>query len=178
MLDSGKVTDIQRRKYIAVLRKLSGNRGILPASHMIRHGLNKLGERPVGGGGFADVWEGSYRCQKVAIKVPRLYLSTDPAKAKKVSLLYQILNRQRFNIHQRFCKEAIVWSHISHPNVLPLIGVATSPFKFCMVSPWMENGDVISYLKSDSPVNSIRIVSSRHFVHYPWLIVCSFSSGI
>jgi hypothetical protein len=94
MLDSEQLTDTQRGKDTKC--KLCGRFlcGRFPASHIISDGLNKVGELPARGGGFSDVWEGSYRCQKVAIKVPRLYSSTDPAIAMKVSLLYPILNNK------------------------------------------------------------------------------------
>jgi hypothetical protein len=83
MLDFGQITDSQRRKYIAALRKLCGNRGILPTSHFITDGLNKLGERPVGGGGFADVWEGSYRSQKGHYQSPEIVFINRCGKSEK-----------------------------------------------------------------------------------------------
>jgi serine/threonine protein kinase len=164
MLESGSLTDSQRRKYTAALRKLCGNRGILPTSHTITDDLNKVGELPIAGGGFAEVWEGNHRGRRVAIKVFRLYSSKDQTKVKKLPLIFPILNIYALNIHQRFCKEAIIWKRLSHPNVLPFIDIATSPFKFCMVSPWMANGDVIVYLNSHPQANPLRILSSRPFM--------------
>jgi hypothetical protein len=94
MLESGQLTDSQRRKYTAALRKLCGNRGILPTSHTITDGLNKVGELPIAGGGFAEVWEGRHRGRKVAIKALKVYSSSDHAKVKNVRLPCIILHPQ------------------------------------------------------------------------------------
>ena len=42
----------------------------------------------------------------------------------------------------------MIWDMLRHPNVLPLIGVTMSEIRFVMVSEWMENGNVIQYLKN------------------------------
>ncbi|KAF9027775.1 kinase-like domain-containing protein, partial [Rhodocollybia butyracea] len=42
-----------------------------------------------------------------------------------------------------FCNEALLWRQLRHPNVLPFFGVNTTLFGFCLVSPWMSNGDII-----------------------------------
>ncbi|KAJ3994707.1 kinase-like domain-containing protein, partial [Lentinula boryana] len=48
-----------------------------------------------------------------------------------------------------FCREAVVWKQLKHPNILPILGVSTELFfpSFCLISPWMENGTIMSYLK-------------------------------
>jgi hypothetical protein len=48
---------------------------------------------------------------------------------------------------QRFCKEVLIWKALSHPNILPFLGVVTSPFPFGMISPWMIQGNIIKYSK-------------------------------
>jgi serine/threonine protein kinase len=50
-------------------------------------------------------------------------------------------------------KEAIVWRQLQHPHVLPLLGLYTSIFEdssICMVSPWIENGTLNDFVKSES----------------------------
>ena len=34
-----------------------------------------------------------------------------------------------------------------------------NPNKFCMVSPWMENGNVLSYTRKNPEANRLRLVS-------------------
>ncbi|KIK63716.1 hypothetical protein GYMLUDRAFT_221981 [Collybiopsis luxurians FD-317 M1] len=45
--------------------------------------------------------------------------------------------------------EALVWRQLKHPNILPLLGVNSELFSpsFCLVSPWMANKDIITYLR-------------------------------
>jgi serine/threonine protein kinase len=47
---------------------------------------------------------------------------------------------------QSFCREGVVWKHLRHPNVLPLLGVTVSERRFAMVSEWMENGDINEFV--------------------------------
>ncbi|KAJ7580837.1 kinase-like domain-containing protein [Mycena floridula] len=48
-------------------------------------------------------------------------------------------------------REIILWSQLSHPNILPLYGIYYiddphgSPI--CMISPWMEHGNIVQFLK-------------------------------
>ena len=47
-------------------------------------------------------------------------------------------------------EECIVTSKLDHPNVLSLIGISINPVDATlhMIMPFMDNGDVKSYLKS------------------------------
>ena len=49
-----------------------------------------------------------------------------------------------------FIEECIVISKLDHPNILSLIGVSINPVDATlhMIMPFMDNGDVKSYLKS------------------------------
>ncbi|KAF9646814.1 hypothetical protein BDM02DRAFT_2890236 [Thelephora ganbajun] len=76
-------------------------------------------------GGHASVSRCIYRGRQVAVKVPYIYLTSD------------------FNgILSRFCREAVVWKHLQHPNILPLLGVIRAERRFAMVSEWMEDGNI------------------------------------
>ena len=63
---------------------------------------------------------------------------------------------------QQFCREIIVWKHLSHPNILPLLGVSLSmrPYSFRMVSPWMKNGNVMEYTRSNPSADRLKLVST------------------
>jgi serine/threonine protein kinase len=67
------------------------------------------------------------------------------------------------NGSQRFCREAVAWRHLRHPNVLPLLGVTVSERRFAMVSEWMEYGNINEFIKEDRHVNRAELVrcSSR-----------------
>jgi len=62
---------------------------------------------------------------------------------------------------QRFCKEAVIWKTLRHPNILPLIGVMMSKTQFAMASDWMENGNINEFLKTHPAANRLELVGSQ-----------------
>ncbi|KAF7343706.1 Adenylate cyclase [Mycena sanguinolenta] len=61
-----------------------------------------------------------------------------------------------------FYHEALIWRQLSHPNLLPFFGLyhlEDTKSRLCLISPWMENGDITRYLKNDSVgVNRLTLV--------------------
>ncbi|EIN07824.1 kinase-like protein, partial [Punctularia strigosozonata HHB-11173 SS5] len=57
-----------------------------------------------------------------------------------------------------FCKEAIVWKRLDHPNVVPFLGVAPG-YQACIVSEWMDHGDVMSYLKQHPRADRVELIT-------------------
>ena len=52
--------------------------------------------------------------------------------------------------------EAVLWKQLKHPNVLPFLGVfLDTSERPCLVSPWMENGNLTRYVGSTN-LNTIR----------------------
>ncbi|KAG7094582.1 hypothetical protein E1B28_005408 [Marasmius oreades] len=70
-----------------------------------------------------------------------------------------------------FCREALIWTQLRHSNVLPLLGVNTELFPscFCLVSPWMENGDIVSFLKMNPNHDKLQpiceIMAGLEYLH-------------
>ncbi|KAF9067334.1 kinase-like domain-containing protein [Rhodocollybia butyracea] len=122
------------RRCLQALRYISTRYRTLPSSLVI-YDVQRKGQRPVGGGGFADIWEGILGNQKVCLKVLRLLVEPDEQVREKT--------------RRRFCNEAIIWKQLKHPNILPLLGVNVTLFEpsFCLISPWMKNKDVITFLR-------------------------------
>ncbi|GLB43188.1 putative protein tyrosine kinase [Lyophyllum shimeji] len=91
---------------------------------------------PSAHGGFTDVWKGILNGCPVAIKVLRVYDT-----------------RRNFERHKHiFQQEIVSWRQLSHPNLLPLLGVSdlgdgTLP---ALVSPWLENGNITQFLRTTS----------------------------
>jgi hypothetical protein len=57
---------------------------------------------------------------------------------------------------------------MSHPNILPLIGVMMNENEYSMVAPWMDNGNVIEFLKDpeNHQANPLKLVCIVfHFIH-------------
>jgi len=143
VVNSPQVDPDLSRKCLRALRKICGLTGMLPRSHMLTDGLTKSNDVPMTSGGFADVWDGHYGDTRVAIKALRVYRTDDQEMLRKM-----------------FCKEVIVWKRLSqsHANILPLLGVSTTVFPFCMVSPWMKNGNLSEYVRSNPGTGRVKLL--------------------
>ncbi|KAG6912003.1 hypothetical protein DXG01_000251 [Tephrocybe rancida] len=123
--------DIVRPSILRVLLELSKRSGLYPTALILR-GVEPQGQKAVAAGSYGDIWQGTLAGGIVAIKVMRIDSS--------------YINRGI----KIFCKEAIVWRQLHHPNVLPFQGVCQWPgpsFRVCLVSPWMANRNVLQYLQ-------------------------------
>jgi len=135
--------DLQKR-CIRALRKTCGIYGVLPTSHTVRFKFTKPGQRPFASGGFSDVWRVSderNRDRMFAVKSLRVY-EVDPVE----------------KINKKYCKEVIVCKRVKHPNVLSIEGVAPKLFEFCMVSQWMVNGNLLSYVEKYVGANRLELL--------------------
>ncbi|KDQ53252.1 hypothetical protein JAAARDRAFT_137568, partial [Jaapia argillacea MUCL 33604] len=92
------------------------------------------------GGGFADIYQGQYRDQTVAIKRMRMFHggAAEIIRARKVLF-----------------REALVWQRLKDPCILPFMGIDADLFtgQFCMISPWMSNGCILTYLEKNRSLN-------------------------
>ena len=50
-----------------------------------------------------------------------------------------------------------MWKHLTHPNVLSLLGVTMTP-KFQLVSNWMSGGDLPGYIKKNFNADRLKLV--------------------
>lgn len=64
-----------------------------------------------------------------------------------------------------------------HPNIVPLLGIVSEQIGCylspAMVSPWMENGNLTSYLEArpNLPVSErFRIVSASEMIYIAYLL--------
>ncbi|KAJ7023911.1 hypothetical protein C8F04DRAFT_922450, partial [Mycena alexandri] len=89
---------------------------------------------PVSGGGFSDIYKGELDNEVVCIKVLRIF--TTELRLDK--------------IYKELAREVLIWKELSHPNVLPLLGIdlITRKPSCCLVSPWMKNGNVTTFLET------------------------------
>ncbi|KAI0946587.1 hypothetical protein AcW1_010016 [Taiwanofungus camphoratus] len=128
------------------LRRFCGQDASLPTSFRI-HGvhLTKTEPMPNAGGGFGDVYRGRYKRRDVALKVIARNGSSIPSKSK---------------VLKSFCREALIWKYLEHPNIAALLGVNVSlfPQTLCMVSPWMKNGSIRDYLHVNLRVNRLELL--------------------
>ncbi|KAF8211584.1 kinase-like domain-containing protein, partial [Mycena galopus ATCC 62051] len=139
------------------LLRLSGKCGLHPTCFTLT-GLEKIG-RQVAGGGFGDIWKGSVGGQIVAVKSMRQFTDDDVAVSLK-----------------KLGREALIWRQLSHPNLLPFFGLYMLDSRLCLVSPWMDNGDLKHFLSNaPSGVDRVSLIvdlatgldylHSKHVVH-------------
>lgn len=77
--------DILSQCYFGPAQKLRPTSSSIP--HMLtRDDVQMVGERPVGAGGFADIWRGTLDTRQVAVKSYRRYLSFDLSRVRLVGL--------------------------------------------------------------------------------------------
>ena len=55
-----------------------------------------------------------------------------------------------------FCKEAVMWKTLRHPNILPLLGATISPLQ--LVSTLMPAGDLSKYIPKNPNANRLGLV--------------------
>ncbi|KAJ7852009.1 kinase-like domain-containing protein, partial [Mycena leptocephala] len=58
---------------------------------------------------------------------------------------------------KKFGREALIWRQLSHPNLLPFFGLYVLDNRLCLISPWMDNGDLKDFLSKSSGTNMDRI---------------------
>ena len=68
------------------------------------------------------------------------------------------------DLFQLFCKQVVLWSTLSHPNVLELVGVQGDMEKgqFVTVSEWMMHGNIMDYIK-ENHANRLELVRGFPF---------------
>jgi len=151
------------RRCLKWLCRISGHHCLLPLTHKLTSPLRKE-NKPICSGGFAEVWKGTYCYRQVAVKVLKVYQTSDIEKIGKVRYIFLEADQQTtvssLARHcQRFCKEVLMWNRLSHPNILPLLGAAQEGWEFTMVSEWMDNGNIRQYVLAHPKVNRPSLVS-------------------
>ncbi|KAJ7875390.1 kinase-like domain-containing protein [Mycena olivaceomarginata] len=148
------------RMALRTIRKLSERCDRLPSSLFIA-GVTERDEHPSFGGGFGDIYRASYGSQRVALKRMRYFIRGSDLR----------------RIRLKFCREALLWKDLQHAHILPFLGIDrdTFPSSLCMVSPWMEHGTVMHYLKTYGYANVDKLLSeiaqgleylhSRNIIH-------------
>ncbi|KAK1233933.1 Rho guanine nucleotide exchange factor [Marasmius sp. AFHP31] len=133
---SPDIEDELRPSILKLMLRLSKRSGLCPTCLNINH-VERIGERPIDGGGFGDVWKGKIDDQLVCLKVVKVYLMSDVQKLLK-----------------EYMREAILWQQLRHPNLLPFMGMYyldETREQLCLVSPWMDRGNLVKYLKGTPP---------------------------
>ena len=63
------------------------------------------------------------------------------------------------DLNQMFYREVVGWKYISHPNIAPFLGISEILFSFCIISPWLSNGNIAQYIRKHQIVGRLKLVS-------------------
>ncbi|KAJ6542619.1 kinase-like domain-containing protein [Mycena capillaripes] len=126
-----------------IIRKLSESCDGLPSSLFIT-GVTGREEHPTFAGGFGDIYRATYGNKTVAVKHMRHFIQSSEIR----------------DIRLKLCREALVWKDLRHPHILTFIGIdrESFPSSLCMISPWMEHGTVLNYLKDHGRANVDKLL--------------------
>ena len=69
-------------------------------------------------------------------------------------LRFPILRYQRSP--QTFHQVTVKSKHLTHPNIVPLLGVTIDPPQ--LISDWMSGGNLMEYITKQSDVDRLRLV--------------------
>ncbi|KAJ7279094.1 kinase-like domain-containing protein [Mycena rebaudengoi] len=103
-------------------------------------------EEPIFGGGFANIYRALYGGKPVALK--RLQTFHRGADLWKIRLVQQI------------CREALVWQSLTHPHIVPLIGIDRESFP---MSLWHGRRNVDKLLSEIA--RGLQYLHSHNVVH-------------
>ncbi|KAJ6574514.1 hypothetical protein B0H19DRAFT_934461, partial [Mycena capillaripes] len=133
--------DVTRPFLLRALLRLSRVSGQHPRCFALPD-LRKVGEQ-VAAGNFSDLWKGTVSGRDVSVKVMRLFQTSDIEALLK-----------------EFSREALIWRQLCHPNLLPFCGLYYLDRRLCLVSPWMENGNILNYLRNKpASISRLSLVS-------------------
>jgi len=120
----------------------------------------------LGSGGVADVELGTYEGRPVAVKITRISAKDNFVRIRKVSVDVGHPGRGLNHSTQQFYKGVVLWSALSHPNILGLIGAQedTEKRRLVTVSELMVHGDIMKYI-DENHANRLELV--RHIAIAP-----------
>ncbi|KAK1230559.1 Rho guanine nucleotide exchange factor [Marasmius sp. AFHP31] len=141
LIDHPDLSNRLRSKVCSTMLHISKKTGFHPKCLVIEN-VEVVGKHPVGGGGYADIWKGRLGKSLVCLKILRVFKEPEVQQVLKECM-----------------PEAVLWKQLRHPNVLPFLGFfLDTSGRPCLVSPWMENGNLTEYINSADPAFSQRVL--------------------
>lgn len=125
---------------------------------MVSNTLLHASTQPVSSTGLSGVYKGTLNGSSVCVKRARIHSIDSPQGVKKV---FPTPNRSGYYLltgPQLFYQEAIMWKHLTHPNIVPFRGVTVDPLQ--LISDWMPGGDLANYISQHRDVDRLILVGS------------------
>ena len=152
-----------RRRCLYYLSGVCGRKSLLPKSlpDPLHYGPT---EEVQYYGEIATVAKGKYKGRVVAAKIWS-GLEGDLDQTRRVGAAQLVVFQRADYVRQRFYEGVVVWKALRHPNILPLIGIATTQNQFTTVSEWMNNGNINEFTKAHPDANRLELVCFPLFSH-------------
>ncbi|KAG6914632.1 hypothetical protein DXG01_016206 [Tephrocybe rancida] len=128
LLDSCDIRNDVRKQLVTAMQRLAAKTKNFPSYFFIHGSISLAQEYAVRSGSFGDIYKATLHNESLCLKVLRA----------NQSILHKLA--------KSFAKEAILWSQLSHPNVLPFYGLHIFRSQLSFVSPWAENGSIMEFL--------------------------------
>ena len=163
LLDCSELVSLPRNDILGALLRLSKLSKLYPECLTITD--LERDDHVMDSGHFGEIYKGYSRNQAICLKIIKVNRKTEINHLLKVSL-FHAFNRKCLT-SQAFLKEALLWGHLSHPNILSFYGIyhlKDTHGRISFVSPWMENGNVTEYLKKHPLTNRLFLVRPQFFL--------------
>jgi len=137
---------------------------VFPASFMLTDRLDHIEGPPFPvRGAFADVYKATYKGHLMAVKAFKTTSVEGLENLQKVSsLILGTIEQDNYINLQRLVKGILGWRWLRHKNILPFVGITPPPIS--TVSPWMENGTIVGFVKAHPKQNPFSLVGFLCFI--------------
>ncbi|KAH0586831.1 hypothetical protein H2248_005678 [Termitomyces sp. 'cryptogamus'] len=144
--------------YVALVR-LCRKSELCPRSFELE-GVTDRETKPRTCGTFGDIFHARYNGSLVCLKSVKVYRERDSTEA---------FDERRRNAYKAFSREAVVWSQLSHENILPFYGIYFFDNTLCLVSSLMPNGTIYDFLGDKPTANRPHLIygvaSGMEYLH-------------
>ena len=97
-----------------------------------------------------------------------------PLKCVIDTVVSPVHHRQRSS--QTFCQEAVMWKRLTHPNILPLLGIIITPLQ--LISKWISSGDLPGYIKRHPNADRLVLVGATPMCLPMLTLVVSYPTSL
>lgn len=103
------------------------------------------GQNPHAFGGFCDVYRGKLN-DGTCIAIKSLRVCDGPEA-----------DEQKRKLIKHAARELYLWSKLQHPNIIPLMGLTMFRGRIAMISEWMDNGSLMSFVRMKPDIDRISL---------------------
>jgi hypothetical protein len=162
--DFSSLSLISKTKCATALGQLASASAQFPPCLVIR-GVTRQEKFAAAYGSHSDIFKGNFRGRSVAVRTLRRLSSSWPSITKILKVRFRPLMSPLYKgnnrVAQAFAVEVVIWGRLCHPSILPFYGVHLDEGISSFVSPWMEHGNIVQFLKRELHPDRVTLVSKN-----------------